>query len=739
MNVCSGKSYPLGATLDSGGTNFALFSANAEKVELCLFNTSGSREIARIPLPCRSNDVWHGYVHGVTEGTRYGYRVYGPYQPEQGHRFNHHKLLIDPYTRRLHGNYVDSDENFGYTPGHPDSDLSFDTRDNSHNIPKCVVTSDDFNWQNDKFPDHSLADTVIYEAHVKGLTEQFPRLRQQRRGTYAAIANNRVISHLKELGITALELLPVHTSIDDSFLLDKQLSNYWGYNTLCFFAPTANYAEVDPIQEFRRMVKALHAADIEVILDVVYNHTAEGNELGPTLSFRGIDNASYYRLDDNPRYYVNHSGCGNTLKAAHPRVVQLIMDSLRFWTDSMHVDGFRFDLASTLARRALGYDKNSGFFEAIMQDPALARSKLIAEPWDCGNDGYQLGNFPPRFSEWNDQYRDTVRKFWSGEAAQLQQLSKAIHGSSEVFEWQRRGPDASINLITAHDGFTLLDLVSYSDKNNEANGEENRDGHSSNYSNNNGFEGQTDDAAINTKRAKQRRNLLSTLLLSQGVPMLLAGDELGNTQNGNNNAYCQDNSISWLDWSQVESCREHLEFVKNLIQLRKKYPALRRTHYLHGNDKSRSVGLPDISWLNKHSSPMSDDEWHNGENRFIAILLCGDAGTDSISEINAACTAHDSDSKSKTTAIDHGASATSSMEKDSSLHVPTARCTASIKAEGIVLIIINGFDHVQDFELPDLKRTWHLEMTTEDPLLTRTRLAKVFQCPPMSVSLCALD
>jgi len=706
VKVSTGKPYPLGTSVSSIGTNFALFSAHAEKVELCLFDQSGTRETARIPLPCRTNDVWHGLIHDIKEGDRYGYRVYGPYDPESGHRFNHHKLLLDPYARRLHGELIDSAENLGYVQGHPDADLSFDTRDNAHNIPKCVVTVDDFNWQNDRFPDHALTDTVIYEAHVKGLTKQFPRLRQQRRGTYSAIANSRVIEYLKSLGITALELLPVHTFVDDSFLQDRGLTNYWGYNSLCFFAPDARYSEVDPLQEFRKMVKALHAADIEVILDVVYNHTAEGNELGPTLCYRGIDNASYYRLEENPRYYSNHSGCGNTLRAAHPRVVQLILDSLRFWTNAMHVDGFRFDLATVLARRGMGYDKNSGFFDAIMQDPTLVHSKLIAEPWDCGLGGYQLGNFPPRFSEWNDQYRDTVRKFWAGEAGQLQQLSKAIHGSSEVFEWQRRGPLAGVNFITAHDGYTLFDLVSYESKHNELNGEDNRDGHSANYSKNYGHEGPTDDDDINNFRNLQRRNLMATLLLSQGIPMILSGDELAHTQDGNNNAYCQDNELTWIDWSQQHKDSEQLDFVKKLICLRRKFPVLRQRQYIHGLHKSRSSDFRDINWLNRSAEAMTDDDWHDHDNRFVALLLCGDAGV-----------------------TDYPDAA------DQMRHSPLE----TINAEASVLIIINGSNDDVEFALPDMKRQWHLDLTTTEPAQERSQLNEVFVARANSVSFCSVD
>ncbi len=731
MKVCAGKSYPLGATVEGDGTNFALFSANADKVELCLFNKTGTREIARIPLPCRSDDIWHGFIHGIKEGDLYGYRVYGPYEPENGHRFNHHKLLIDPYVRKLHGSLIDSDENLGYIHGHEDADLSFDKRDNAHNIPKCVVTTDTAGSVECKFPNTALSDTLIYEAHIKGLTQQFPDTEDKSRGTYKAITSTNVLQHLKSLGVTALELLPVHTAVDDSFLLDKGLRNYWGYNTLCFFAPASRYAEADPIKEFRDMVASLHAANIELILDVVYNHTAEGNELGPTLSFRGIDNASYYRLAENPRYYSNYSGCGNTLHTSHPRVVQMILDSLRFWREELHVDGFRFDLATTLARRKLGYDKNSGFFDAIMQDPTLAGCKLIAEPWDCGDGGYQLGNFPPRFSEWNDQYRDTVRRFWAGENGQLRRLSRALHGSSAIFEWQRRGPTASINLITAHDGFTLMDLVSYEGKHNDANGESNNDGHSANFSNNHGCEGPSDDPEVNSLREKQRRNQLATLLFSQGVPMILAGDELANTQQGNNNSYCQDNPISWLDWSQLDSASEHLNFVKRLIQLRKEYPVLRRSDYLHGQYRSRSTGLPDISWLNAQSTAMQEEQWNDNSNRFFALLLCGDAEV-GLPDICTQCEATELDKLRAPTATRQHRSPDNSRDD-------SAMGSSMVKPDGIILVAINGYDNEIPFKLPELDGQWYFEISTADPSIERTKIDTAHSYAPLSVTLCTFE
>lgn len=449
-------------------------------------------------------------------------------------------------------------------------------------------------------------------------------MRGPKRGTYSGMASDRVTQYLKSLGVTALEFLPIHAFVDDSFLIEKNLKNYWGYNSLGFFAPESRYAVNDPVREFRYMVKKLHSHDIEVILDVVYNHTAEGNELGPTLCYRGIDNASYYRLEEDRRYYTNHSGCGNSLNTSHHRVTQLVLDSLRYWVEAMHVDGFRFDLATTLARQASGYSHESAFLHALLQDPVLSRCKLIAEPWDCGPGGYQLGNFPTGFSEWNDQYRDTVRAFWAGDSGRLQQFCKAIHGSSEVFEWQRRGPHAGINMITAHDGFTLTDLVSYNDKHNEANGEDNNDGHSANYSNNYGHEGPTDDEAITSFRNRQRLNILTTLFLSQGVPMLLAGDEFGNTQSGNNNAYCQDNAITWLDWSDRRRDETTWEFTRRVIELRKSQPVLRAAHYLHGQETSPALKLPDVTWFSAHSSVMEENDWHQENTGFVGMLLCGD-------------------------------------------------------------------------------------------------------------------
>ncbi len=620
-----GKPAPFGSTLDAAGVNFAVFSAHAEKVELCLFDESGTIEIARLELPGRTNDVWHGYLPNALPGQLYGFRVHGPYEPHNGHRFNPNKLLIDPYARQLVGELVWCDELFGFEIGHPDADLSFDTRDSAPFVPKSRVVDNSFVWRNDQYPRTPIKDSVIYEAHVKGLTQRFPGLAGKRRGTYGALASKPVLRHLKALGITAIELLPVHAFVDEQFTIEKNLSNYWGYNSLGFFAPANRYAMADPIVEFRGMVRELHRAGIEVILDVVYNHTAEGNELGPTLSFRGLDNASYYRLEDNKRYYLNETGTGNTVNVAHPRVMQLVLDSLRYWTTDMHVDGFRFDLASVLGREQYGFDRGCGFFDALGQDPELCETKLIAEPWDIGIGGYQLGQFPKGWSEWNDRYRDTMRRIWSGERGLLPEFANYLLGSSDVFEWSGRMPASSLNFITSHDGFTLKDLVSYEHKHNTANAEGNRDGHSANYSSNSGFEGETRDAHINARRRRKQRNILTCLLVSQGVPMILAGDEIGNSQQGNNNAYCQDNAIGWVDWRARRVDRGLQKFVERLIHIRQSQPVLRRPHFLHAARHSRTTNVPDVLWYNRHAQVMTDADWHDQENPFLALLLPGDA------------------------------------------------------------------------------------------------------------------
>ena len=626
--VWPGKAYPLGATWDGKGVNFALFSAHAEKVELCLFDSSGQREIERLALPENTDQIWHGYIPGLWPGTLYGYRVSGPYQPQLGHRFNHHKLLLDPYARQFYGVLHLRDEHCGYRVGDPKADLSFDNRDNSREMLKCVVVDTSFNWEGDRPPEIPWSKTLVYETHPRGFTIRHEGIPHHLRGTFAGLSHPEIIKYLKALGITSVELMPVHAFVDDRFLADRGLRNYWGYNTLCFFAPEPRYLSSGELAEFKTMVKHLHDAGIEVLLDVVYNHTAEGNELGPTLSFRGIDNASYYRLHpDNRRFYINDTGCGNTLNITHPRVLQMVMDSLRYWVDEMHVDGFRFDLAVTLGREEHGYDRRGGFFDAIRQEPAFAAVKVIAEPWDIGPGGYQLGGFPAGTAEWNDRFRDTTRRFWRGDDGMLAKLAPNLLASSDLFEHDRRRPWASINYVASHDGFTLADLVSYNDRHNEANGEQNRDGHPYNFSKNHGAEGPSDDPAIQKIRLRQRRNLLATLLLSQGTPMLLAGDEFGRSQRGNNNAYCQDNEINWLNWDKIPAEeQEFQEFVRRLISLRRDHPVVRRPLFLHGNKISQSTRLRDIDWIGSGGGALSDAYWQEPKARCFGMLLAGDAG-----------------------------------------------------------------------------------------------------------------
>nr|MDQ6924589.1 glycogen debranching protein GlgX [Pseudomonadota bacterium] len=547
--VWPGRPDPRGATWDGEGVNFALFSENAERVELCVFDDAGRRQLQRIALSERTDQVWHCYLPEARPGMLYGYRVYGRYRPDEGSRFNPHKLLLDPYAMQIVGALRWSDALFGYTPGHKREDLSYDRRDSAGAMPKCKVIDPAFTWGGDRGPEVPWHEMVIYELHVRGYTMQHPDVPPQLRGTYAGLATAPVIDYLKRLGVTTIELMPVHAFVDDRRLVEQGLRNYWGYNTIGFFAPDARYSASGKVNEFKTMVKTLHSAGFEVILDVVYNHTAEGNHLGPTLCFRGIDNVSYYRLQhDEKRFYTDYTGTGNTLDMQHPRVLQLLMDSLRYWVTEMHVDGFRFDLASALARELHDVNRLGAFFDILRQDPVLSRVKLIAEPWDLGEGGYQVGNFPPGWAEWNDKYRDTMRAYWKGDGGLIGEFSRRLTGSSDLYGRHGRLPHASINFITAHDGFTLDDLVSYNEKHNEANLEENRDGNNNNLSWNCGVEGPTDDPAINALRARQKRNMLATLLLSQGVPMLVAGDEIGRTQNGNNNAYCQDNGLSWLDW-----------------------------------------------------------------------------------------------------------------------------------------------------------------------------------------------
>ena len=623
--VWPGQPYPRGATWDGEGVNFALFSANADKVELCLFDLSGRHEVQRITLRERTDEIWHCYLPEARPGLLYGYRVHGPYRPDQGQRFNPNKLLIEPYAKRLEGALLWSDAHFGYRLGHPKADLSFDKRDSAAGTPKSRVIDSAFTWGDDRPPRVPWHDTVIYEAHVRGATMRHPEVPPPLRGTYAGLATAPMIEHFLRLGITTLELMPVHAFVDDRTLLDKGLRNYWGYNTIGFFAPERRYSATGNVSEFKTMVKTLHSAGIEVILDVVYNHTAEGNELGPTLSMRGIDNGAYYRLSpENPRYYMDFTGTGNTLNLQHPRVLQLIMDSLRYWVQEMHVDGFRFDLASALARELYDVDRLGSFFDTIGQDPVLSQVKLIAEPWDIGSGGYQVGNFPPGWNEWNDKYRDSMRAYWKGDGGLIGEFARRFTGSSDLYEASGRKPHASINFITAHDGFTLEDLVSYNEKHNQANGEDNRDGANENRSWNCGAEGATDDAAIHALRAQQKRNLVATLLLSQGVPMVLGGDELGHTQRGNNNAYCQDNELSWLDWELDADREAFLEFTCGLIAMRRRHPVFSRRRFLQG-DTVASDGTREIIWLNPEGREMSEAEWGVPFARCLGLYLAGAA------------------------------------------------------------------------------------------------------------------
>jgi isoamylase len=620
--VWPGQPYPRGATWDGEGVNFSLFTENAEKVELCVFDASGRREVQRIELRERTDNSWHCYLPEARPGMLYGYRVHGPYDPERGHRFNPNKLLIEPYAKHVQGALKWNDAHFGYRVGHPKEDLSFDKRDNAAGMPKCRVVDPAFTWGDDRAPRTPFHDTVIYELHVRGFTMRHPDVPPELRGTYAALATAPVIDHLLRLGVTAVELMPVHTFVDDRHLLELGMRNYWGYNTIGFFSPDMRYSATGRISEFKTMVKTLHSAGIEVILDVVYNHTAEGNQMGPTLSFRGVDNASYYRLSpQDPRYYMDFTGCGNTLNMQHPRVLGLLMDSLRYWVLQMHVDGFRFDLASALARELFDVDRLGSFFDTIGQDPVLSQVKLIAEPWDVGEGGYQVGNFPPRWNEWNDRYRDAVRGYWKGDEGLIGDFAQRFTGSSDLYEASGRKPHASVNFVTAHDGFTLQDLVSYNDKHNEANGEDNRDGHNNNRSWNHGVEGPTDDARINALRARQKRNLIATLLLSQGVPMLLAGDELGKTQNGNNNAYCQDNELSWLSWDLNDSERAFFEFVAHMVSFRRRHPVFSRRRFLQG--RTLSNGVKEVAWLQPNGEEMTDTEWHTAFNRCLGVYMAG--------------------------------------------------------------------------------------------------------------------
>ncbi len=623
--VTEGLPFPLGATWDGLGVNFALFSAHATKVELCLFDSSGQVELERIELPEYTDEIWHGYLPDAHPGVIYGYRVYGPYDPENGHRFNHNKLLIDPYAKQLVGKLEWSEALFGYTIGHPDEDLSFDERDSAPFVPKAKVIDPAFTWGTHRRPHVPWNETIVYEANVRGMTMRHPAVPEELRGTCAGLMNSQVVQHLQSLGVTSIELLPVHAFANEPHLLEKGMSNYWGYNTIGFFAPHAPYLASGKISEFKEMVARLHHAGLEVILDVVYNHSAEGNERGPTLSMRGIDNSSYYRLmPDNKRYYINDSGTGNTLDLGHPCVLQMVTDSLRYWATEMGVDGFRFDLATILARHHDGFDERHGFLVACRQDPVLSKVKLIAEPWDCGPGGYQVGGFPPGWAEWNDQFRDDVRAYWRGDEGKLPELARRLTASGDHFNQRGRRPNASVNFITAHDGFTLRDLVSYNHKHNEANGEDNNDGHDHNLSWNHGHEGPTDDKEVRELRMRQMRNMLSTLFLSQGTPMLLSGDEFGRTQQGNNNVYCQDNELGWVDWSIDDEGNGLLDFTRRLISLRRAYPILRRGRFLVGL-YNEDLGVKDVTWLAPNGEEMSEENWHDPHGRCLGMLMDGRA------------------------------------------------------------------------------------------------------------------
>jgi isoamylase len=630
MRIWPGRPYPLGATWDGEGVNFALFSENATGVELCLFDhPRQEKEAYRIRIEERTDQVWHVYLPEVRPGQLYGYRVTGPYEPEAGHRFNPAKLLIDPYAKALSGPVEGSDAMFGYRIGDPSADLSKDDRDNAGSIPKSLVIEQAFTWGDDRLLRTPWDQTIIYELHVKGFTFRNPEVPEAQRGTYAGLATPTAIDYLRKLGVTAVELLPVHYFMRDPHLLERGLTNYWGYNTIGYFAPDNGYGlctdRGQHVIEFKTMVKTLHSAGIEVILDVVYNHTGEGNQLGPTLSFRGIDNAVYYRLGgDKYRYYVDYTGTGNTLNVRHPRTLQLIMDSLRYWITEMHVDGFRFDLASTLARELHSVDRLSAFFDTIQQDPVLSTVKLIAEPWDLGEGGYQVGNFPAGWAEWNGKYRDTTRRYWRGDGGQVAEVAYRLTGSSDLYEPGGRRPHASINFVTAHDGFTLNDLVSYDQKHNEANGEENRDGTDDNFSWNCGMEGPTDDPAINELRERQKRNMLATTLLSQGVPMLCGGDEICRTQRGNNNAYCQDTELTWFDWKLSRSSQALLAFTQKLIALRRSHSVFRRRRFFQGS-RLHGSAVKDIAWLRPDGKEMTEEEWTTGSVRCFGMRLAGDA------------------------------------------------------------------------------------------------------------------
>jgi glycogen operon protein len=616
-----GAPFPLGATCDGQGTNFAVFAGNAEQVDLCLFEAAGRQELLRLALRDCTDGVWHGYLPRVGPGQLYGYRAHGPYSPEQGHRYNSNKLLLDPYARRLAGRFQWCDALYGYRASSPRTDLSFDRRDSAFAVPKAVVTDEHFDWGDDRPPRVPWGETVIYEAHLRGLTMRLDDIPAAVRGTAAGLGHQRTVSYLQSLGITAIELLPIHAYLDDRTLVDQKLVNYWGYNTLAYFAPQSRYLADGSLAELKGAIRALHRAGIEVLLDVVYNHTCEGSELGPTLSLRGFDNAAYYRLQaDNPRHCVNYTGVGNTVNFSHPRVIQLTLDSLRYWVEEFHVDGFRFDLCTTLGREATGFDPGAGFFDALLQDPLLARVKLIAEPWDLGPGGYQVGNHPPGMAEWNDKYRDDVRKFWRGDSGLRGALAARLQGSAELFDHHGRRPWESLNFVTSHDGFTLQDSVSYNQKHNEANGEGNRDGTDNNASNNWGVEGPTDDPAVLLTREHVKRAMLATLFFSHGTPMMLSGDECGRTQHGNNNAYAQDSELSWFDWTLAQSSagREQQALVARLIRLRREYATLRSDYFQHGQLEPLPQ-VRDVEWFDESGDTMRSEDWQYTEGRLLCL------------------------------------------------------------------------------------------------------------------------
>ena len=630
LKIEEGRPFPQGATWTGLGVNFALFSANATRVELCLFDDAGETEIGRVDLPEYTNEVWHGFLPEARPGTVYGYRVHGPYEPENGHRFNPNKLVLDPYAKAAVGKITWAPELFGYKMG--EEDTTFDERDSAPFMPKGRVIDPAFTWGDDRPPNVPWDRTIFYETHVKGFTQRHPAVPEALRGTFRGLAMPEVIRHIRDIGVTSVELLPIHLFADDSYLVDKGLVNYWGYSTLSFFSPATRYAATPDFafSEFKEMVSRFHAAGLEVILDVVYNHTCEGNENGPTLSFKGIDNASYYRLlPDQKRYYINDTGTGNTLNLSNARVIQMVMDSLRYWVEEMHVDGFRFDLGTILARETYGFDQESGFLRAVAQDPVLSRVKMIAEPWDCGPGGYQVGGFPPGWAEWNDRYRDDTRKYWKGGEGTIKDMATRFTGSSDFFNHRGRPAWSSVNFLTAHDGFTLNDWASYNEKHNEANGEDNKDGNSNNESWNCGVEGPTDDPEINGLRERQVKNMLATLLLSRGVPMLLAGDEFGRTQGGNNNAYCLDTEVSWLDWDIGEKGQNLIRFVSSVTALRRRLPILHRSRFLTA-EWNEELGIKDVTWVKPGGGEMDHQSWDDATTQCIGVLLDGRAQTSGI-------------------------------------------------------------------------------------------------------------